>query len=203
MPMLVPPAVPAGRLTSRPQPTLVGHRLTLRPWDRADAPVLVEAYADPAIQRWHVRSMTQLDEALDWLAERSHRWAHAVGAEWAIAADGAVVGRIGLRSLDLAEGCGEVAYWVLPAARGSAVAARALVVLESWCFGEVGLQRLELAHSTLNTASCRVAEKAGYVAEGTKRQQGLHADGWHDMHLHARVRGDLGAATIALHGVDD
>jgi hypothetical protein len=26
--------------------------------------------------------------------------------------------------------------------------------------------------------------------EGTKRSAILHPDGWHDMHLHARVRGD-------------
>ena len=57
-------------------------------------------------------------------------------------------------------------------------------------FGQVGLHRIELLHSTGNAASCRVAEKAGYVLEGTKRRQGLHADGWHDMHLHARLRDD-------------
>ena len=33
----------------------------------------------------------------------------------------------------------------------------------------------------------RVAAKAGFTAEGTLRSALLHADGWHDMHLHARV----------------
>ena len=40
---------------------------------------------------------------------------------------------------------------------------------------------------TLNPASCRIAENAGYPYEGTRRQQVLHQDGWHDMHLHARL----------------
>jgi hypothetical protein len=32
---------------------------------------------------------------------------------------------------------------------------------------------------------------AGWAAaEGTKRGEALHADGWHDMHLHARLAGD-------------
>ena len=35
-----------------------------------------------------------------------------------------------------------------------------------------------------------MAAKAGYVLEGTRRQQALHWDGWHDMHLHARLQGD-------------
>lgn len=52
------------------------------------------------------------------------------------------------------------------------------------------LHRLELAHSVRNPASCRVADKAGYRLEGTKRQEGRHADGWHDMHPHARLRSD-------------
>ena len=50
--------------------------------------------------------------------------------------------------------------------------------------------RLEVWHSTRNAASCRVAEKAGFVAEGVKRHAVLHVDGWHDMHVHARIAGD-------------
>jgi RimJ/RimL family protein N-acetyltransferase len=38
-----------------------------------------------------------------------------------------------------------------------------------------------------NTASCRVAGKAGFRLEGTLRSALLHTDGWHDMHLHGRT----------------
>jgi Acetyltransferase (GNAT) domain len=31
---------------------------------------------------------------------------------------------------------------------------------------------------------------AGFVLEGTKRSAAVHSDGRHDMHLHARIRGD-------------
>jgi RimJ/RimL family protein N-acetyltransferase len=47
-----------------------------------------------------------------------------------------------------------------------------------------------LDHSTRNHASCRVAVKAGFRLEGTKRSDAIHSDGRHDMHLHARIRGD-------------
>jgi RimJ/RimL family protein N-acetyltransferase len=49
---------------------------------------------------------------------------------------------------------------------------------------------MEINHSTQNPASCRVAEGAGYLAEGVKRSEALHADGWHDMHQHARIATD-------------
>jgi RimJ/RimL family protein N-acetyltransferase len=43
----------------------------------------------------------------------------------------------------------------------------------------------------VNVASCRVALYAGFAAEGTKRGEARHADGWHDMHLHARLENDV------------
>jgi RimJ/RimL family protein N-acetyltransferase len=192
VPARVPPAVPAGRLRERPQPSLTVEELVLRPWQASDADGLVAAYADPEISRWHVRSMTRA-EAERWLRSWSERWAAETGAGWAITVAEALVGRVGLRTLDLASGLGEAAYWVLPAARGRGVASRALATVTDWAFDDVGLQRVELEHSIANPVSCRVAHRAGFVLEGTKRGQGLHADGWHDMHLHARLRGDAAA----------
>ncbi|HEY3506011.1 MAG TPA: GNAT family N-acetyltransferase [Actinocatenispora sp.] len=189
MAALLPPVVPAGFLASTPQPTLAADGLTLRPWRAGDAPYLVEAYEDETIRRWHVRSMSD-PEAHAWINGRAARWAAETGADWAVTEHGVPVGRLGLKQLDLVDGAAEVAYWVLPAARGRAVAPRAVAALTRWCFTDLGLHRLEILHSTANEASCRVAAKAGFAYEGTKRQEGLHADGWHDMHLHARLHDD-------------
>ncbi len=189
VPDLVAPVVPGGRWRDQCQPELFIDELTLRPWRSADVPDVVRAYQDPAIQRWHVRAMSD-HEAEEWVATWPERWAAETGAGWAVCDDEGPLARMSLRALDLAEGTGEVAYWVLPEARGRGVAPRALRAMSTWLFVHVGLHRIELAHSTLNTGSCRVATKAGYLLEGTKRQQALHQDGWHDMHLHARVQGD-------------
>jgi len=162
------------------QPTLFVDELTLRPWQAADASAVVRAYQDPDIQRWHVRTMSER-EAAEWVASWPRKWAEETGAGWAVCDDEGLLARMGLRALSLAEGVGEVAYWVLPEARGRSVAPRALRVVSAWLFVHAGLHRIELAHSTLNTGSCRVAIKAGYALEGTKRQQALHQDGWHDM----------------------
>ncbi|WP_318216175.1 GNAT family protein [Streptomyces sp. SCL15-6] len=55
---------------------------------------------------------------------------------------------------------------------------------------EIGSEGLGLAHSVRNEASWRVATKTGFALEGTRRPSHLYADGRHDMHLHARLRGD-------------
>lgn len=185
MPDLVAGALPAGRLGNRPQPELRTQDLVLRPWLDSDVEAVVEAYLDPDIQRWHVRSMTR-DEALDWLRSWPDRWQAETGAGWAVTRQHVVVGRVGLRTVNLAEALAEVGYWTMPAARGQHIASRAVRALSDWLL-DVGLHRLELNHSVRNPASCRVAAKAGFEYEGTRRQQGWHADGWHDMHLHARL----------------
>jgi RimJ/RimL family protein N-acetyltransferase len=104
---------------------------------------------------------------------------------------GDVAGQISLRRVVLVEGLAEVSYWVLPGARGRRIAPRALSAVTAWAFGTLRLRRVELCHSTANVASCRVAQYAGFAAEGTKRGEGRHADGWHDMHLHARLDNDV------------
>ena len=189
MPSLVPPVLPAGSLGGSPQPELAAGGLLLRPWRVDDAPALVAAYADPTIQHWNGDSMDEA-EALAYAAVWADHWLAERRAGWAVVRDSAVVGRTTLRDLDLEQGQAEVTYWVAPAARGTGVAPTAVEAVAAWAFGSAGLHRLELQHSTQNAASCRVAEKTGFRLEGTMRRSLLHADGWHDMHLHARLSDD-------------
>jgi RimJ/RimL family protein N-acetyltransferase len=169
----------------------VGDRLTLRPWRVSDAPAVLEAFQCPEIQRWHVRSMDAHDEALAWIAGWPARWAAGTDASWAISRDGEAIGQTGLRHLSLPEAQAALSYWVLPGARGAGTAVRAAHALTTWTFESLGLHRVSLEHSTANAASCRVAAKLGFVLEGTLRGSGRHADGWHDMHLHACLRTDV------------
>ncbi|WP_181139674.1 GNAT family N-acetyltransferase [Streptomyces sp. Ru71] len=193
MPYLTQPVLPAGTLSRTPQPTIpTDDGLVLRPWRAQDAPAVYEAFQDPVIHQWHVRSADSEEEVRGWIAEWQRAWAGERTAQWAVAdADGdRLLGRVGLRQIELLDGAAEVAYWTHAAARGRGVAARATRALARWALEEIGFERLELLHAVRNEASCRVAAKAGFALEGTKRRALLHPDGWHDMHLHARVRGD-------------
>ncbi|WP_410817890.1 GNAT family N-acetyltransferase [Micromonospora sp. 050-3] len=192
MPLLVAPALPAGSLAAQEQPHLpVRPGLALRPWRDDDAPAVRAAFDCPAIQRWHVRRLDSGDEALAWTAQWARRWHDETAASWAVAdADDRTVGQIGLRGVLLTEASAQLSYWLLPAARGRGIATEALGALTRWSFTRAGLHRLALEHSTVNAASCRVATRAGFPVEGVLRGSVRHADGWHDMHLHARLRTD-------------
>ncbi|MDG9727287.1 MULTISPECIES: GNAT family N-acetyltransferase [unclassified Streptomyces] len=193
MPYLTSPVLPAGTLSRTPQPTIpTGDGLLLRPWRTEDVPAVHAAFQDPVMHQWHIRTADSEEEVRGWVAEWQQGWARERNVQWAVAdaADDRLLGRVALREVVLGDGVAEVAYWTTAAARGRGVAARATEALAHWALDEIGFQRLELTHSVGNEASCRVAGKAGFALEGTKRSALLHADGWHDMHLHARVRGD-------------
>ena len=190
MPRLTSSVVAAGSLARLAQPLLDAEGIVLRPWQPADAPAVVAAYQDPGIRRWHVRSMNE-NEALAWIEAWPKRWRQESGCGWAVASDAGVLGQVSLRTVSLDAGAAEISYWVLPEARGRRLAQRALAAVTTWSFDVLGLHRIEHQPLELRTrlrAAC--AERAGYLAEGVKRSEVQHADGWHDMHLHARIATD-------------
>ncbi len=190
MPLLTPDVVAAETFSSATQPTILsGNGLALRPWTPSDAPAVFEAFADPEIQRWHVRAAASRGEVESWISSWVADWAGGTQAHWAVtdALTDELVGRVSLKNMVLVCGQGEVAYWTMPTRRKQDVAPRAVEALTQWAFDDVGFHRLELTHSEQNPPSCRVAIKTGFDLEGIKRGAGFHLDGWHDMHLHARI----------------
>ncbi|MGW4567509.1 GNAT family N-acetyltransferase [Streptomyces sp. NPDC004561] len=188
----IPDAVPAGSMAGADQPVLgLAGGAELRPWRPDDADTLLTAGQDPAIRQWNLFAVADRTEARRRIARMHGRWRAETGAVWAIARPGGPpLGLIGLNDVDLAGGGAEIVYWLLPEARGAGLAVAATRRLARWALHDLGLHRLRLSHSTANPASCRVAEKAGFGFEGTMRGALLHADGWHDQHLHARLAGD-------------
>lgn len=184
MASLVQPTIAAGSLSSTERPVLRASPMTLRPWTESDAPAVSAAYADPEIRRWHARSMS-CEEASTWIAEAHEAWTTETGVSWAVDVDGVLAARMTLR-IRKTDGIATAAYWVRPAFRGRGIAARALDLATHWAFS-VGIHRVELEHSTRNPVSCRVATRAGFAEEGTRRESDLHTDGWHDMHTHAKL----------------
>lgn len=188
---LVERVVPAGAMAGRAQPELyIEDDLTLRPWRHDDADIAIAAFAVPDIQHWHCRRLDTTDEAIEWIDACNQAWTEETAATWAIVdrSDARLAGRVTIYT-DLAAGHGEVAYWVLPHARGRGCATRACIAATRWAH-ELGVQRIRLEHSVHNPASRRVAVAAGYSEEGVCRQAVLHADGWHDMVQYSHLATD-------------
>ena len=95
--------------------------------------------------------------------------------------------RSGLRGINTTDWFASAAYWVLPELRGRGIAPRALRAATTYGFEVLGLHRVQLQHALANTASCRVAEKAGFALESVQRESVLLAEGFVDEHEHVRA----------------
>lgn len=173
------------------QPTLTGRRVRLRPWRPDDAAEVLAACQDPEIQRWtQVPVPYAAEDAQGFVTGIAPQtWADG-GALFAVEPlDGsALVGSIGL--FPPRDGFGEAGYWTAPAHRGRGLTAEALGVLADWALDDVGLHRVELLVDPANDGSRRVAEAAGFSAEGTIRRRFLHRGRPADVVLYARLAGD-------------
>ena len=155
---------------------------------------MVAACRDPLVQRF-TRIPAGYDEGegrafIDGAPGRRER-RESIELAVADAAGGRLLGAIGLvmdrHDLERAE----VGYWVAPTARGAGVAGRALGLISPWALGPLGLRRLDLLASVSNVASMRVAERCGYVREGTLRKAWFRGPGREDMALYSLLAEDL------------
>lgn len=161
------PAVPPA-LSLPPVPLLRAGAATLRPLVPADAPSIARHADDPAVARNLYDGFPQpytLAEAEAWCdaGRRSPRF----GLVWAIEADGAAVGCLGLTPRVGTLACNaEIGYWIGRACWGRGLVAAALQTATAWAW--TGLPQLTRIYAPIfarNPASQRVALKAGYVLE--------------------------------------
>ncbi|WP_031091406.1 GNAT family N-acetyltransferase [Streptomyces sp. NRRL S-15] len=165
-------------------------RLLLRPWQPDDAPAVLRAFAPEEMARQTARPVTTTAEALEWIAAREGERAAGSGYAWAVVREGVAVGSVAVAAVNHVHGTGWVSYWTTGTARGTGVAAAGVRALARWAFGGLGLHRLELGHRTNNPASCAVAVRAGFAAEGIEREKLRYGDARYDVERHARLATD-------------
>ncbi|MEV0214887.1 GNAT family N-acetyltransferase [Micromonospora sp. NPDC050695] len=142
--------------------------LTLRPWRDDDLRALLDAYRDPVLRRWTSVPVTSLAEGRRWLDRARQDWDDGRRYTFAVLeeqTDGPrLVANVVLKGITPQRPVPEVGYWTAPWARGRGVAPRAVTALSRWAFDRFpDVARLDLLHQVDNVASCRVAQKSGFV----------------------------------------
>ena len=113
-----------------------------------------------------------IHETRSWLQAQIAAFEQRTAFEFAmIDDDGRYLGACGLNQIDHTNRRANLGYWVRSSATNRGVATRAVGVLRDWAFAYTELIRLEIVIAAGNIASCRVAEKAGAVREGTLRNR--------------------------------
>jgi ribosomal-protein-serine acetyltransferase len=130
-----------------------------------------------------------IHESRSWLQAQIAAFDQRTAFEFAIIDDdGRYLGACGLNQIDHANRRANLGYWVRTSATNRGVATRAVGVLRDWAFAYTDLIRLEIVIAVGNIASCRVAEKAGSVREGTLTSRLLLRGVAHDAAIFSLTR---------------
>jgi RimJ/RimL family protein N-acetyltransferase len=170
--------------------------LIIRPPVVEDAPEAYELLNDPAVKLWNpARDCPDLEAAAAWCRSGAD-WSTGNHATWHAVDRSSLrmVGNVSLFAIDTDDRVAKIGYRVLPSARGRGVARQMVDAVTRWAFESRGLKRVQLEHSVHNTASCRVAEAAGFIFEGTARSAYAvpGSEDREDCHIHGRLPTDPG-----------
>jgi RimJ/RimL family protein N-acetyltransferase len=142
-------------------PELCDGVVRLREWGDADAEwYAATAAGDELIQRFTSESATVTAEQVRAAIADLGGAPDCAGFLICDAVTGERLGNMALRHTD---GIGDVSYWLAAPARGRGFASRSLRLCSDWAFERLGLHELRLWTHAGNTASRRVAERAGYL----------------------------------------
>jgi RimJ/RimL family protein N-acetyltransferase len=147
------------------RPTLTDGVVALRPSRPDDVDALTAGCQDPETQRWSLALPRPFvrEHAVEFIARGPSDAAAGTAFHFvAVEADDVPLGSFSVMG-------GELGYWVAPQARGRGVATRGVTLLRDWAHAALGRTRLELLIHPDNTASCRVAERAGFADSGERR----------------------------------
>lgn len=141
--------------------------ITLAPFSLAHRAGLLGAADDERIAR-HMFDQFPYpytgDAADTWI---SKCLAEVPPVNFAILVAGVVAGGVGCEPRsDILSGSAEMGWWLAPRWWGRGITAIAVGRLIEYCFEDLNLHRVEAGVFLTNTASARVAEKAGLVLEG-------------------------------------
>lgn len=185
---------------------LVGERVIVRHWAEPDSRGLWDAIDNsrehleawmPWVDRYH-----NPDDALEYCRRSHARWLLREDLSAAIVekATGKILGGSGFHRIDWKFRLFEIGYWIRQDAQGHGYATEAVQLLTRLGFDELDANRVELRIDARNVPSLRVAERAGFVLEGTLRRKMPAPDGIaSDMHVLALIREEYELLPWASH----
>lgn len=173
-------------------PVISDGTITLRPWAPADASFLLEASADPAIQRYSltrsrpftaVEAQEQLRDGGAYTLTTDASGRPSGSLVIADAVTGVPLGQCGIDGWSSGD-VAQIGYWLAPTVRGRGITTRAVVLLANWLFA-LGASRVFLTVLEDNLPSIAVAKRAGFLLEGPSGQHSVWRGRRHDVLLFA------------------
>lgn len=154
-----------------------GKKITLRPVEASDYPLLHAWQNDPEIAHWmDYRTPFSLRDI-----EEDQERARAEGRPFTIELDGRAIGKCGLNQFRWESRiCSLYVYIGDKPAWGQGLGRDVVMTLLLVAFDELGMERVELTMLADNDRARRVYEQCGFLPEGVLRGRSFRGGSWHD-----------------------
>jgi ribosomal-protein-serine acetyltransferase len=152
----------------------VGSEIELRKWKLEYAPVSF-ALSDKNRQyllpwlSW-VPSVKTVKDSEKFIRTSLKAMEKDAGLELGIWYQNKLVGCLGLHALSMDNRRASVGYWLDQDHQGKGIMTQSVRALIDYCYGQMGLNRLEIKAAVDNKPSYSVAERLGFKKEGIARQ---------------------------------
>jgi len=138
-----------------------------------------------------------LNDSKEFIRITRARWQEGTLFAFVItdAQSGSVLGGCSLSHIHPVYYLCNLGYWVRTSRRGEGIAVRATRLAARYAFEKAGLIRVEIVMAVDNTASRRVAQKAGAHYEGVLHNRMVVGREIHDAHMYSLIPRDFGLMT--------
>ncbi len=178
-------------------PTLENDFIKLLPVKSSDADSLFKAVTESINELipwmpWCSKEYA-FKESLSWCELRERFWKNRTEYDFAIRdkSDDSFLGVCGINKINMQERFANLGYWVRTGKTCQGIATAAVPLLAGFGFENLRLNRLEIIVAESNSASRRVAEKAGAVREGLLRKRLIVHNKVFNAFMFSLVREDL------------
>jgi [ribosomal protein S5]-alanine N-acetyltransferase len=175
-----------------PHPVLMTSRLRLRQFRIDDADAMHECFASPEAMRfWNTPVHTKRIET-ERAVSRFIDCTPSYYRFWAVAdaSTDRCLGMVNYHDGHIRSKRVTIGYIVDPARRRQGIGVEAVSAMLAYCFGELGLHRVQALIHPDNMASRGLAEKLGFRCEGLLRDNLRVGDEWRDDMLYALLASD-------------
>lgn len=99
-------------------------------------------------------------------------------------------GLIGLKDTDWLNRKTEIGYWLCHGMQGKGIMTACVSFLSHFCFGKLGMNRVQLKVAKGNVKSEAIPLRLGFVFEGTEREGELIRGRYHDLSIFSLLRSE-------------
>jgi ribosomal-protein-serine acetyltransferase len=169
---------------------------TLEEADAGELYALVDANRE-RLARWMVWAEGHTPQrTLEFIRGAQRQLAEGDGFQAAIVREQVIVGVAGFHGIDWPNRATAIGYWLGAGEEGRGTMTEAVRALVDHAFAQWRLNRVEIRIDVENARSRAVAERLGFVHEGTLRQALRIAGGFHDDAVYSMLARDWPAVGV-------